>query len=212
MKEDILEQLVDSYFLRKKGTFTKHNIKFRPELDEIDQTQKKKYAVHSDIDVLAVQMEDNGQKEVSVISCKSWQNGFDIDLFYDKLIDPANHDFKIGTGPIWKKFRELVDEKWAKAFRSAIYRETKTLDFTYYIAVTKVLKDSKRELFENCEKFLDNLSDDGRGKVTIKFLTLETILREIESENHTTTIESTEIGRFLQLIRAAKIKFSYPSK
>ena len=30
MKEDILEQIVDDWFLSRPGVFTKHNVKFRP--------------------------------------------------------------------------------------------------------------------------------------------------------------------------------------
>jgi hypothetical protein len=75
MKEDILEQLVDSYFLRKPATFTKHNVKFRPELSSMTKEEKRKYSVHSDIDVIAVHFKGACEKEVSVVSCKSWQSG-----------------------------------------------------------------------------------------------------------------------------------------
>ena len=42
MTEDILEQLISSYFLRKPSTFTKHNIKYRPVLETMSK-EKKNY-------------------------------------------------------------------------------------------------------------------------------------------------------------------------
>lgn len=210
MKEDILEQLVDGYFLRQPATFTKHNVKFKPKKEDIallDNLTRGKFSVHSDIDVLAIHLNEENEKKVSVVSCKSWQDGFDIDLYYNHLIDEEKRNVKKGTGPIWKRFRELVEPNWAKAFREKIYEETNSYDFTYYIAVTKITKKSKIEDFENCDTFLNLLSDNGKNKVKIKFLTLGDIVSEIMNENSNTTVESTEIGRFLQLIKAAGLKF-----
>ena len=51
------------------------------------------------------------------------------------------------------------------------------------------------------------LSDNGCFKVTISFLTLETIITTIQNEPQNTAVESTEIGRFLQLLNAADLKF-----
>ena len=209
MKEDILEQLVDSYFLRKPATFTKHNVKFKPKKEDItDLSTRNKFSVSSDIDVLAIHLNEQKDKRVSVISCKSWQNGFDIDHFYDHLIDDEKRKVRNGASEIWKKFRELVEPNWAKAFREKIFEETNSHDFTYYIAITKIKKnkDSKADLFKNCPLFINNLSDNGKHIVKIKFLTLEEILFEIWGET-STTVEATEIGRFLQLIKAADLKF-----
>ncbi|MCF8373418.1 MAG: hypothetical protein K9H64_17500 [Bacteroidales bacterium] len=212
MKEDILEQLVDGYFLRQPSTFTKHNIKFKPSQSDIfslDNKEKSKYSVSSDIDVIAVHLNKEGLEKVSVISCKSWQDGFDIDFFFDHLTDPSKRDKKVGTGSAWKKFRELVEPIWAKAFRDAIKRETLSSDFTYYIAVTKLKtnKDKKIDDFKNCKLFIDNLSDNGKNKVQIEFLELETMLKQIFNEKKNTTIEATEIGRFIQLIKATGMKW-----
>ena len=209
MKEDILEQLVDDYFLRKLSTFTKHNIKFKPDMKDIshlDKKTKSRYSVSSDIDVIAIHLDQYREKRVSVVSCKSWQSGFDIDFFYEHLIDKDKRNVRVGANEAWKKFRELVEEKWAKAFRDTIYKETKSYDFTYYIAVTKFRQQNKIEDFKNCKLFLNNLSDNGKHNVKINFLTLEEILNEIYGEHSSTTLEATEIGRFIQLIKAAKIR------
>lgn len=205
MKEDILEKLVDSYFLRKPATFTKHNVKFRPDLTGLITEEKRKYSVHSDIDVIAVQFKDAGEKEVSVISCKSWQSGFDVRFFYENLSKLENHVVRVGTGPIWKKFRELVDEKWAKGFRDAVFRETRTYDFTYYIAVTKLINENRVDDFKKCTLFLENLKENLTSKVQIEFITLEKMIMEIFGEENSTKVDSTEIGRFIQLLKAAEI-------
>ena len=59
MKEDILEQLVDGWFLRKSGTFTKHNVKYKPlqtDIVHLDTREKSRFTVSSDIDVLAIHL------------------------------------------------------------------------------------------------------------------------------------------------------------
>lgn len=208
MKEDILEQIVDSWFLRQVSTFTKHNVKYKPSkevVDKMDAKVKSKYSVSSDIDVIAVHLDKIGVEKVSVISCKSWQEGFDIDFFYKNLGENGDPEKKVGTGPAWKKFREIYDPIWAKAFRDKVFEETKSHDFTYYVAVTKFKNEKKNLLmdFINCEKFISNLNNNGTYNVRIKFLTMEEMVKPILEEPTTTTLEATEIGRFMQLIKAA---------
>lgn len=201
MKEDILEQLVDGYLLRKKSTFTKHNVKYKPNIPELDKESKNKYSVASDIDVLAIHLNKAYEERVSVVSCKSWQGGFDVDFFYSVLQDSSRREKK----NVWKKFRELVNPIWAKAFIETIYAETGWRDFTYYVAVTKLKTQKSKHLedFQNCELFLNNLSDNGKNKVKIKLITLEEIIKDIFADKPSTTLEPTEIGRFIQLIKAA---------
>jgi hypothetical protein len=212
MKEDILEQLVDGWFLRQKGTFTKHNVKYRPHLDDISHLNARErslFAVSSDIDVMAVHLDKNGSDRVSVVSCKSWQNGFDVDFFYNNLNGTGAPNARVGTGPAWKKFRELFDPCWAKAFRDKIFQETQSHSFTYFISITKFKGRNPKHVegFKNCQVFLNNLSDNGKYEVKIEFLTLEHMIHEILSQDSNTTLESTEIGRFMQLIKAADLKF-----
>jgi len=74
MKEDILEQLIDGYFLRKPTTFTKHNVKFKPtpnDIAHLDNKIRSRYNVSSDIDIIAIHLDKKDEKRVSVISCKS---------------------------------------------------------------------------------------------------------------------------------------------
>lgn len=55
MKEDILKQLVDVYFLRNPKTFTKHNVTFKHSLEDISSLtnlESSKYSILSDIDVI----------------------------------------------------------------------------------------------------------------------------------------------------------------
>jgi len=211
MKEDILEQLVDGYFLRKPKTFTKHNVKFKPSVEDISSLtnlEKSKYSVSSDIDVIAVHLGEEYENKVSAISCKSWQDGFDIDFFYEHLTDENKKKKRVGTSEAWKKFRELVEPTWAKAFRDKVFYETGSYDFTYYIAITKIKKNKSKKIdeFRNCNLFIDNLSNNGQNNVKIEFLTLEDMLSELLNEKTNTTIESTEIGRFIQLIKATGLK------
>jgi hypothetical protein len=74
MKEDILEQLVDEY-LQHQGYFTRHNIRFKPEVDHPEYIQRMD-AVASDIDVIGIHPTLQGPARVMVVSCKSWQDGF----------------------------------------------------------------------------------------------------------------------------------------
>ena len=75
MKEDILEQLVDDY-LRSAGFFTLHNVKFQPSATDPDFVQRDD-CVPSDIDVMGFHPRRNGTDRTWVVSCKSWQAGFD---------------------------------------------------------------------------------------------------------------------------------------
>ncbi|ODV43792.1 hypothetical protein AWV79_14215 [Cupriavidus sp. UYMMa02A] len=74
MKEDILEQMVDEY-LQHDGYFTRHNLKFKPPKDHADYDMRAD-SVHSDIDVIGINPLRAGPERVVVVSCKSWQQGF----------------------------------------------------------------------------------------------------------------------------------------
>lgn len=74
-KEDILEQIVGE-FLIHRGYFVQHNIKYLPRKDHPDFVASKD-SNHSDIDVVGYNPKLSGAKRVVVVSCKSWQSGFD---------------------------------------------------------------------------------------------------------------------------------------
>ena len=203
MTEDILEQLVEGWFKRRPSTFTKHNIKYRPDISQMEIVDKRKYCVHSDIDVIAVDLY-NGN---SVVTCKSWQGGLDVNWWFDRLSDPNRHNERSSGREIWKSFRELTNETWAEAFRDKVYSETNSRDFTYYIAVTKLINQNNIEQFTNCDLFLNNLkgNENQDAQINIEFLTLENMITAIFNELQNTALEATEIGRFIQLIKAANM-------
>lgn len=74
MKEDVLEQIVDDY-LQFKGYFTTHNVRFRPRLEhpEYEGDQDR---VPSDVDVVGIHPGRDDVERVIVVTCKSWQAGF----------------------------------------------------------------------------------------------------------------------------------------
>ena len=74
MKEDILEQLVDDY-LKFNGFFTVHNVKFQPAATDPNYITKDD-CVASDVDVIGLHPKREGFERVWVVSCKSWQEGF----------------------------------------------------------------------------------------------------------------------------------------
>src|SRR5216684_2024167 len=102
MKEDILEQIVDD-FLQWKGYFTRHNLKFRPSPNH-PHFERQQDSNHSDIDVLGLHPKLQGVDRVWVVSCKSWQAGFDVGA---KLSEITNSKVRSGRES-WRFFRELV--------------------------------------------------------------------------------------------------------
>jgi hypothetical protein len=200
MKEDILEELVDGYLLRQPAVFTKHNVKYRPDQTTIEKADKKKFSVHSDIDVLGVNVK-NGK--VFAVSCKSWQNGMDLKKYLALLANPAKQSTIRSGREVWKAFRELCHPIWARAFREKIYEETGSKRFTYIIAVTKLVNADLAEAFTANPYFLSHLNGDGEYEVNIQLLTLAEMISAINDDRNSTTVEATEIGRFLQLVGAA---------
>lgn len=190
MKEDILEQLVDDY-LQTKGYFTRHNIKFRPRNNHPDFDSKKD-SNHSDIDVIGINPKETGANRVWVVSCKSWQSGFRIKTKLDEL----RHN-KICSGrEAWQGFRELMKPKWSDAFRRAVENATGTRKFTYVTAVTAIVGD--RKAWETHKPFRKAM----RGN-PIRLISLAEMLEHLKGLS-TTTVASSDIGRVLQLMKAAE--------
>ena len=132
MKEDILEQVVDDY-LQARGFFTRHNVKFRPRKSH-PAFKSKDDSVPSDIDVIGVNPHARGPSRVWVVSCKSWQSGFNV---RSKLAELTQNKKRSGRES-WRFFRELMVPKWSEAFRDAVLRETGSRSFTYATAVTRL--------------------------------------------------------------------------
>ena len=188
-KEDILEQIVEEYLVHK-GYFVRHNVKFRPREDHPDfiPTQDSNY---SDIDVIGYNPRLRGKLKVIVVSCKSWQSGFRPDYIIGKIE---------GESKIWKRFRELTRPKWSEAFVKTIKDTTGTSKFTYVTAVTHLI--GKKSNWETHQPFRDALSGN-----PIKILTFREMVHEIQGDL-TTTLAATEIGRIIQLYKAAGMKFA----
>lgn len=191
-KEDILEQIVEEYLVHK-GYFVQHNIKFLPRKNHPDFILNQD-SNHSDIDVIGYHPRLEGPDRVIVVSCKSWQSGF----------NPRSEINAIETGKIrrgrqaWQAFRELTVPKWSEGFIHAVSQATGSDSFTYLTAVARLSGD--RSLWENYEPFRAAL-----GGNPVKIITFREMVQEIQSKL-TTTLASTEVGRMLQMFLAADMK------
>ena len=189
MKEDILEQLVDDY-LKSNGFFTIHNVKFQP-ANTHPEYVKRDDCVASDMDVVGFHPMRRGADRVWVVSCKSWQTGF----------DPGAKIASIGGNKIisgkhaWRAFRELVKKKWADGLITEIKRLTGSTKFTYVTAVTRLKGDPT--FWHKYPPFRTNL----RGN-PIKILTLQDMLNDLYKKTNT-TVASSEVGRLLQVMKAS---------
>jgi hypothetical protein len=189
MKEDILEQLVDDY-LKFNGFFTVHNVKFQPEATDPDFI-KRDDCVASDVDVIGFHPMREGAGRVWVVSCKSWQAGFDP----REKIAAIEGDKVVSGRQAWRAFRELVKRKWADGLIAKVESLTGSTQFTYITAVTKLRGDAS--LWEEYASFKNNL----RGN-PIKILTLQDMLSDLYKKTDT-TVASSEVGRLLQVIKAS---------
>jgi hypothetical protein len=192
VKEDILEQLVDDYLMHK-GYFTRHNLRFKPSVCHQDFKQKDD-SVPSDIDVIAVNPRCCGADRVHVVSCKAWQGGFNPAAKVDEIVNN-----KIVSGrEAWKGFRELCSPKWSEAFLQAVKDATGAHEFVYCTVVTVLLNPNDRLTWENKPEFRAAI-----GGNEIRIITLSDILNYLWPAL-TKTPAASEIGRALQLMKAAK--------
>lgn len=196
MKEDVLEQIVDDY-LKCMGYFTRHNLKFRPSPTHPDYIQNKD-SVPSDVDVLGYNpTETSATARVCAVSCKSWQGGFNAERILNDLI----HDEEPPKREHWKDYRELWVPKWTDAFAATVRQHTGQDEFTYVLAVTKMQgpldAEAAAQLWASNPRIAEAL-----GGCPLKFLTLEAMWDDI-SIQATNTPEPSDIGRVLQLLRAA---------
>lgn len=211
MKENILEQLVEDWFVARPGFFVKHNVRFRPNRTHSGYVSKLD-AVHSDIDILAINLTIEGADRVHAVTCKSWQGGFAPKNWRAVIEGEADYnkrslDFQ--PREHWKSFRELVSEKWMEAFLDTIETETGQRNFTYTIAVTKLNgTEQDREALENSTVLRRRFRAKESG-IVIKILPLaELITKYTERINakDTPSLEATDVGRLLQLIQAAGLR------
>ena len=183
MKEDILEQLVDDY-LKSQGYFTSHNVKFKPDPKHKDFVSNQD-SVARDIDILAVHPKKIGADRVVAVTCKSWQTGFNPSA----LIKAIETNGKVGGKIAWKSFRELKEPKWSSAYCKKIEEMTGSKKFTYW---------------ENHKAFQINLNGN---KIVLK------TVRQLLDEMHPligTTVEPSQVGRLLQVIKASEWSIPAP--
>ena len=190
-KEDILEQIVEEYLLHA-GYFVRHNLKFRPSRDD-KGFKSKEHSNHSDIDVIGFHPKKKGYEKVVVVSCKSWQQGFNP----LKQIGSVNKSKTLGGRDAWKSSRELWKEIWSNAFLREIKEATGASKFTYITAVTHVVGD--RSIWEQHSVFKENLKGN-----PVKIIDLAQMMQFIQPRL-STTVAGTEVGRTLQLFKAAGI-------
>lgn len=195
VKEDVLEQIVDDY-LQFEGYFTVHNVRFRPRNDH-PQYVGRDDSVSSDVDVVGYHPAKQGRSRVVVVSCKSWQGGFDATAKLAELRGEKRNP-KRAT---WRHFRELWVPKWSEAFREAIRERTGQADFDYRIAVTRLKGDA--ETWGVDPTIAVNLAG-----CSIGFLTLQEMWATM-LERLTTTPAPSEIGRLAQLLKAAGLTAEY---
>ena len=192
VKEDILEQVAEEYLLHK-GYFVRHNLKFLPRKDHPDFIPNQD-SNHSDIDVVGYHPKKSGDDRVLVISCKSWQSGFNPVAELDAIVND-----KVRRGrPAWKAYRELTSPKWSEAFVTAVKDSTGENRFTYITAVTRLTGD--RAVWEKHRPFREALAGS-----PVAVLTFREMVAEIEA-GLTTTLAATEVGRLLQLFSASGLE------
>lgn len=191
MKEDVLEQIVDDY-LQFKGYFTTHNVRFRPRPDHPEYVGDLD-RVPSDVDVVGYHPRRTGVGRVMVVTCKSYQAGFNAGRKLAELRGEKRNP-KRAT---WYHFRELWIPKWSQAFRDAIAELTGESIFAYRIAVTRLAGAGDPSAWAKDPTIKANL-----GECSFSFLTLQEMWATMLAELRRTPAAS-EMGRLAQLLKAA---------
>ena len=216
MKEDILEQIAEDYFLSQAGYFTKSNVKFRP-----DPTRKgylaKTDSVHSDIDIVAFYTKTTN--EISVVNCKSWQGGLNFKNFKNEINKAISTSppKTIGKRAFWSHFRELCIEKWCDGFIKKIREELNSTDkitINYTILCTKItnykglnLSSEIGSLETNIDSFFNKID----SSINLKFdiITIDKYVNFVLSgirTKVTPAVENTHLSRTFQLLLASDHK------
>lgn len=194
MKEDILEQMVDEYLMHQ-GYFTMHNVKFKPAPDHPEFVRNQD-SVASDIDVIAIHPRREGTDRVIVVSCKSWQEGFDPIACLDGILNNKQY----GGRDSWRSFRELCRPKWSCAFMNAVEAASGSREFTYWTAVTSLRRGERRGEWENNPQFSVALEGN-----PIRLVSFADLLDDVWQQLSTTPA-ATELGRMIQLMKASNWK------
>jgi hypothetical protein len=162
----------------------------KPSIDHPDYVANDD-RVTSDVDVVGYHPMRRGRDRVWVVSCKSWQGGFDA----TRKLKELRGEVAQPKRATWRHFRELWVPKWAEALRATIKELTGTSTFRYFIAVTSLRGNG--EAWRTEPTIRENLGGFGA-----EFLTLATMWREYLDAVGTTP-QPSEIGRLAQLLKAA---------
>lgn len=213
MKEDILEQIAEDWLLSSPGCFAKANVKYRP---HGKGSIKSKDSNHSDIDIIALFIDKTKRISVKIVSCKSWQGGFSRQVFIEASKNKAKYS-KNQKMFREKRFRELFQPKWTKAFLDEIERQTFSKTFQYYIAVTRETSNTNAKINQDfaicCRRIKTFFKKQYGVNISIQTITVKVMLKEIRSrarlDQHNLTnehtLEPSMLGRLLQVINGADL-------
>lgn len=165
-------------------------VDFQPAQTDPDYVRAADCVV-SDVDVIGLHPMRTGADRVWVVSCKSWQEGFDP---RDRIAAIEGMKQREGRDA-WKSFRELAKPKWANGLIAEIERLTGSKRFTCVTAVTRLIGTAA--VWEQNEAFRKCL-----GGNPIRILTLQEMLSDLYGKMKT-TVASSEVGRLLQVIKAS---------
>ena len=159
-------------------------------------------AIHSDIDILSIDLNDI--EMVTVINCKSWMDGFDFKLFHENLSLKENHNKKFGGKEFWKHFRDLIDPKWHNAFVERIKLENPKFKKLKYIILNVYSKNKEWvSKWENIDTINDNFKKTGIELISIESKEINDLIKEIKTKG-SDFAENSDFIRVLQLLRVAK--------
>jgi hypothetical protein len=195
MKEDILEQIVEDY-LHADGYLTMANVKFRPDARARGYNARQD-SVHSDIDVLGINPNRRGPSRVIVVSCKSWQAGFDPVA----EVRAITENRIISGRERWRSFRELADPKWSKALKDTVFDLTAARQFTYWTAVTRIKSRRDVTVWTENRTFRRNLTPH------IRVVDLQVMVSALV-KGLTTTPADSQLGRLFQVLKASGAEFT----
>jgi hypothetical protein len=198
MKEDVLEQVVEDY-LQLRGYFTMHNLRFKPDKAHPNFVTNQD-SVPSDVDVVGFNPLIIGPDRVRVVSCKSWQAGFNPAAKLSEL----QENKKRGKSETWHHFRELWKPKWSEAFHHAVQDLTGESVFTYSLAVAKLIGKQTQSEGEAAWAADPTIAQHLKG-CDFTFLTMREMWSELQDKLKKTPAPS-EIGRLAQLLKAAGIE------
>jgi hypothetical protein len=203
MKEDILEQIGHDWLQQQNGKYVKTNLKYKPDINnKAHEYNKSKDRIHSDIDILSIDLNDI--ETVTVINCKSWMDGFDFKLFHKNLSLIENHKKNFGGKEYWKHFRDLISPKWHSAFIERIKLENPKFKKLKYIILNVYSKNKDWVVeWENIETIKNNFQTTGIELVSIESKEIIDLIKQIETKC-SDFAENSDFTRVLQLLRVAK--------